>query len=619
MGRIAEGLIIIAALTGCQGDSPDPGDPASPAFTPPPEVELGTELTPLDLEPAANAVTGGHLAMLDDGRTVAVADPHGDRLLLLDWQRGDLVRQVDLPAHSHAGRVLQGIDGTLWVVLRRGDRVVGVLPDADGTLVEVGTCVEPRGLAADADGSMWVACGSGLLVQFDVEGVQTQIPVGPDLRDVVVDPRTGALWVSQFRSAAVFAVARDGRTERVTLPGFVDDFDGFLVDSTFHAALAWRMLAHPDGGLLVVHQRGRTSPVDIRDPSEEDGIPPYYKPLDVFPDPLTDNEPEGSCSGILHGALTRIDEDRGITSTAPIRAAALPVDAAVGPQGRIYVAAAAAAPDTEADRSLLQVGEEAFATMGSCYDAPEVLPAGDAVVTSVAVAPSGEVLALGEQPLTLFVDGEPRLVDSVAGDAGAFRLFHRNASFGVSCAGCHPEGHEDGHTWTFRASSGDLVRRTQTLGGRLLSTGPFHWDGEFDTLLDLMDEVWGRRMGGGNLPESEVDDLGTYLDELPPVRSSPRSPPLVSKGAEAFERAACAGCHPAPVYTDNHAYDVGTGGTFQVPSLVGVASRLPLMHDGCAETLRERFDPDCGGDRHGSTEALTQDDIEALQAFLETL
>jgi len=34
--------------------------------------------------------------------------------------------------------------------------------------------------------------------------------------------------------------------------------------------------------------------------------------------------------------------------------------------------------------------------------------------------------------------------------------------------------------------------------------------------------------------------------------------------------------------TNNQSADVGTGGTFQVPSLVDLAHRAPYMHDGCA-------------------------------------
>jgi hypothetical protein len=57
-----------------------------------------------------------------------------------------------------------------------------------------------------------------------------------------------------------------------------------------------------------------------------------------------------------------------------------------------------------------------------------------------------------------------------------------------------------------------------------------------------------------------------------------------------------------------------------VPSLVGIGYRAPFIHDGCAATLRDRFDPKCGGgDLHGKTSGLTEEQIGDLVAYLETL
>jgi hypothetical protein len=43
------------------------------------------------------------------------------------------------------------------------------------------------------------------------------------------------------------------------------------------------------------------------------------------------------------------------------------------------------------------------------------------------------------------------------------------------------------------------------------------------------------------------------------------------------------------------------------------------MHDGCATTLRDRFDPTCGGAQHGSTAGLSSGQIDDLIAFLGSL
>jgi cytochrome c553 len=52
-----------------------------------------------------------------------------------------------------------------------------------------------------------------------------------------------------------------------------------------------------------------------------------------------------------------------------------------------------------------------------------------------------------------------------------------------------------------------------------------------------------------------------------------------------------------------------------------VRFRTPLMHDGCASTLVERFtNAACGGgDNHGKTSQLSEEEIRDLSAYLETL
>jgi hypothetical protein len=70
--------------------------------------------------------------------------------------------------------------------------------------------------------------------------------------------------------------------------------------------------------------------------------------------------------------------------------------------------------------------------------------------------------------------------------------------------------------------------------------------------------------------------------------------------------------------TDNKAYDVGTGGEFQVPSLIGVGARAPFLHDGCAKTLEDRFGK-CASDQHGVTAELAPEQIGDVISYLQTL
>lgn len=96
----------------------------------------------------------------------------------------------------------------------------------------------------------------------------------------------------------------------------------------------------------------------------------------------------------------------------------------------------------------------------------------------------------------------------------------------------------------------------------------------------------------------------------------------LARGKTLFEDSTLRGAsgHSGPHRTSNQMSDVGTGLMLQVPSLTDVAWRAPYMHNGCAKTLRNRFDPSCGGgDSRGKTSHHTAGQLDELVAFLETL
>jgi hypothetical protein len=43
------------------------------------------------------------------------------------------------------------------------------------------------------------------------------------------------------------------------------------------------------------------------------------------------------------------------------------------------------------------------------------------------------------------------------------------------------------------------------------------------------------------------------------------------------------------------------------------------MHDGCADTLDDRFDPACGGADHGNIDSLTDAERADLSAYLGSI
>jgi mono/diheme cytochrome c family protein len=114
------------------------------------------------------------------------------------------------------------------------------------------------------------------------------------------------------------------------------------------------------------------------------------------------------------------------------------------------------------------------------------------------------------------------------------------------------------------------------------------------------------------------------VDKVPSLKPSLRGhgSDAVERGRTLFESAAvgCTTCHTGRDFTNGSSYDIGTGGTFQVPQLHSLAARAPFMHDGCAATLADRFGSKCGGDqRHGNTSQLSPAEIGDLIAYLETL
>lgn len=129
-----------------------------------------------------------------------------------------------------------------------------------------------------------------------------------------------------------------------------------------------------------------------------------------------------------------------------------------------------------------------------------------------------------------------------------------------------------------------------------------------------------RRMGGDEPSEGWTRALADFVGELPErVHELRPAGEFVERGAAVFEQAGCKTCHAGAKYGRAGAFDVGTGGVFQVPSLLGLSARLPLMHDGCAATIQARFEPRCGGDAHGETDALSEPQRADLVAFLSSL
>jgi cytochrome c553 len=241
---------------------------------------------------------------------------------------------------------------------------------------------------------------------------------------------------------------------------------------------------------------------------------------------------------------------------------------------------------------------------------------------AVTFAPSGELLVQSREPATL------RILDTTQStwrtvplsqvsraDLG-HEIFHSTAGALVACASCHPEGGEDSHTWILDGEA----RRTPSLRGTIAGTAPYHWPGDQADIPSLLTDVYTGRMEGAPLTTAQSQTLEAWVNAIP----APPAPSWVdaasaARGQALFASTGCTTCHSGTKFTNNQTVDVGTGGFFQVPPLVGVGWRTPLLHDGCAATIADRFGA-CATPQHsGSAAALTADQVADLTTYLETL
>jgi cytochrome c peroxidase/DNA-binding beta-propeller fold protein YncE len=246
------------------------------------------------------------------------------------------------------------------------------------------------------------------------------------------------------------------------------------------------------------------------------------------------------------------------------------------------------------------------------------------------------------------------------------RLFYNatnmTMSRGLACAGCHPEGRDDGHVWheaKFNTKDGTQLnfiahqanvpaeesvrgapRRTPMLAGMVAAAGPYGWHGESPDLPSRLNAGFGLHRWGG-MPPHDPQNLSARSGRLAAfLRKGLVPPPVLGRELDATEQrgralfgspeVGCAACHvPETGYTNRAAYplaklplragfDEEDKTAFKTPSLRWVGGRAPYFHDGRAPSLEWIINNNTG-DRMGTTNHLSGVDRAALVAFLKTL
>jgi hypothetical protein len=580
-------------------------------------------------------ISGATLAVAADGSIAVAADPDRDLAYVVDLIT-DNVQVVTLPPGSEPGRVVLDDQGHAHVALRQTGQIAQIVQKTAALALSEPVCQYPRGLAYNAvTRRVHVACADGQLVQLNAETreVLAREPAQLDLRDVVV-MENGKSIATRFRSASLLKL---DRSESVLpdLPWPAMDVDQPATEPaswvSMRATFAFRTVSASDGSLWVLHERAQ---VEALIGDDFQGM-------------------RSQCGPAVQPALTQLDPQTGaVLSSLQLQGVSAPaVDLAISPSGTwialatpsAYAAGRASVKlhrlDTLMDQARIenQVNAEfphsallmciTPSFVGATVDSQAVAVAFDgkdilyvqsrfpAQLSVIQVGSNGGTFgsaAVADERILILNDAPER-------DLG-HEWFHAELDYSrVSCAACHAEGLDDGHVW--QSSKGP--RRTPSLRGGLSQTSPFAWDGEHISL----DSVIQRFVGGNqaaHTPPAAINGMGHWLDKLGALTLQPSSEPDIAAAASGkalFESAelGCATCHSGPHLTNNQTVDVGTGGVFQVPSLLGLALRAPFMHDGCAKDLRAFFTPGCARQGHAQLATLSDAQAASLQAYLRSL
>jgi hypothetical protein len=605
---------------GFSGNDEAASEAGAEAGTEAPHPDFGPTVT---LASAPPAISGGTLLLTQSGTTLVASDSDRDQIYVVDLPSQTLTTTIALSMGDEPGRLVEDGDQQVHVALRRGGAVVTLDLTTSAIVDRRPVCAAPRGIAYDpSSDNLYVACNGGELVTLPAAGgaPTRTLELVTDLRDVVVN--SGNLYVSRLRQAEVIEIDSSGSVTAVANPPVSST--GMVPD------VAWRMIAAPPSSnpegilpsdqnwLAMVHQRAQPAPVST-------GQGGYGQSGSGCPQ-----------TSIVETTITTFNGTSTGESAPSVPAAVLPVDLAASPDGSTFAVVAAGNANNPGLPAVFFVARSADGTIssgsGQCGSPPVEAPVSGqptAVVfvsDSVAWVQSREPASLIEvvQVGSSLSVTKSIMLSTVSRRDTGHDVVHSNSGDFIACASCHAEGGDDARVWKFSEEGASPARRTQSMRGTLENTAPYHWEGDMMDIPALAHEVFVSRMGGQALTDDQSAALQAWLFAVPRPHSSPQDAASATRGAALFQSTTvgCSGCHSGPHFTNNMTLDVGTGGKFQVPSLIGVGWRAPYFHDGRAPQLIDRFNPALSGldgSSHGDTSQLTTSQVDDLVTYLLTL
>ena len=612
--------------------------------TPPHQFEPGTPDAP-----QATAAVVQSSSIVADGAAIYVVNPDADSISIVDAATHAATELLLAPAHPVVdasgaytpavmprGLALAG--GTLYATGQRAGKLFAIdLATHAIRAVAVGS--EPVGVIASG-GALYVACA-----QDDVV--------------TVVEPATLTVTARIAVAAEPWALATapDGTVLVTHLlgPGLT------AIDPATHAT---RALAIPDvaprGDRRLAHGQVRGLYAAAAH-GDEIWVAHMLLGTDTA-QPLLDFE------STAFPALTRLALDGTLRATVSTDAQDIPgidgafADVVSGPRAlafagdRAYVVDAASEDvlvvdaasgiETALIRPLPGHGPEGIAIVGTTAFVDERGTNDIAVIDLTTLAVTATLPRLAADPMPAQLRLGQHLFNSANSDEYPITTNHW-----VACASCHLEGRSDAVTWRF----GQGPRDTPSNAGGTLGTGFLFRTAARTRVQDYWHTI-DIEQGGAFGPDAQaplLDAIAAYVDHALPLPVPPTTDPaLVAQGAAIFARAdvGCASCHTGPRFTDSGAnnptldlagtitlHDVGTCVTtgfadvpsedveghpraacrFDTPSLSGVASSPPYLHDGRAPTLRAALEMTRG--TMGDIASLSDAELTALVEYLRSL
>jgi YVTN family beta-propeller protein len=629
-----------------------------------------------DVEPVPAAQRGDHsssIAVSADGRTVYVVNADADSVSVLDAASRALTAEIVLapahPAPAANGAYTPAVmpralalapDGAaLYVTGQRAGALFAIeLATRKVRSVAVGS--EPLGVVVSADGStVFVACtqdATVVAVAADRLEVTARLAVAAAPWGLAWSPSDNSLVVTHFAGGGITAIdpgsAGAAPTVRAT----------------------WALPDTPTrGDPRLAHGQVRGVYDAVRRPDTDEL---WLAHLLLGTDTA---QPELDFQSSVFPAVSIVHAGGHYQTTLSVDAQDLPggdgafADIVSGPHAVAFTPDGAYALVVDANsEDVLAIDARAGVEAALLRPLPGHLPEG------IAIAPDGTVAYIDERNtgdvavvrldrtsgLALSVDGPPLRRFAADPMPAALRLgqhlfYSANSdeyaitqNHWVACASCHLEGRSDSVTWRFAQGPRD----TPSNAGGMLGTGFLFRTAMRSRVQDYWHTI-NTEQGGDFDPDTHaalLDAIADYVNLAIPLPVPPTTDPaLVARGRAIFERAdvGCASCHGGPRFTDSgqgnaalelageiRLHDVGTCVTtgawpdnpaddiaghprtacaLDTPSLSGIASSPPYLHDGSASTLRDVLERTRG--KMGDISSLSADDEAALVEYLRSL